>query len=96
MIREWPYSAHEFAHHKLVVAALDRVILFHNWECVRVYIDATNTFKDGGYLTRLPGFDDATFPFLALAGSHSISILNVERSEMRQVVVAESTCRRGQ
>ena len=82
MLQEWPYSALEYAKNKVIVTIVDRVILLEDWECVRVYKDSHNSFKDRGYITVLPGFNATTFPFVALAGSHSINLLNLNRSAM--------------
>ena len=54
------------------------ILLFNRWKCVRQYIDQTpaNTFIQQGYISQLPGFDEESFPFLAIAGSQAILIIN--------------------
>ena len=92
-------STFEYAKDRMIVSVEPNVILlFNNWKCVRQYTDQTqaNTFIQQGYISKLPGFDEASFPFLAIAGSQAILIINPHDEILDQLVLTPSSCRYSQ
>ena len=88
----------EFAPNRLLVATeTSHLILFHDWVRIRVYSDTSpqHSLKAKGYLTTLPGFDIASFPFVAQAGDKSINLINLREASSEPLILAETTCLRG-
>ena len=74
---EIPMHLLEYAEDKLFIS-VDHMYLVEDWQSVRVIFDPNlaNTFKTQAML--LPGFDEQTFPFIAVTGLESLSVFNVK------------------
>ena len=72
-----------------------RLLLFNNFECVRVYTDSnlenSNDFQSGGQLSLLPGFHLSAFPFIAWARKHSIELVNVSTNFIAPLILRNAT-----
>ena len=74
---EIPMHVLEYAKDKLFISVV-HMFLVEDWESVRVIFDPNlaNTFKTQTML--LPGFDEQTFPFIAVTGQENLSVFNVK------------------
>ena len=89
----------EFAPDKLLVATeTSQLLLFHDWERIRVYPDSgpQAVLQAKGHLAPLPGFHMETFPFVAQAGEQSIHLINLREATSEPLIIAETSCLRGQ
>ena len=82
---EAPDYLFEFAKNKLLVSgmAASHIYLVVDWRVVKCIFDpiTANTYKTYAFL--LPGFDENSFPFIAVCGRYHISILNTTTLEQK-------------
>ena len=66
---EGPDYPLEFAKNKLLVTCNSHMYLVHDWFVVKCILDpiSANTYKTSTF--PLPGFDEVSFPFIAVCGS---------------------------
>jgi len=86
---EAPGNPLEFAKNKLLVTAdtASHMYLVENWFVIKCIHDpkTANTAKNYAFL--LPGFDEVSFPFIAVCGKYHISILNISTLEHKPLSI---------
>ena len=82
----------------LVALESASILLLQDWKLQKIFNDpnSNNDFWKKAYLSPLPGFDEAEFPFIACSGSHSINIINLQEDSMEPLIIEETTCLAGQ
>ena len=77
----------EYAPHKLFVTGLPtHMYLVFNWETVVLITDPNpeNTFKC--HALPVPGFDEDTYPFIAVCGLASLNLVNVKTRKHKPLI----------
>ena len=86
---EVPNYLFEFAKNKLLVSdgAASHMYLVVDWCVVKCIFDpiTANTYKTYAFL--LPGFNEESFPFIAVCGQYHISILNIATLEHKPLTI---------
>ena len=87
----------ECAREKILVSEpKGSLLLFHNWQCIRVYVDDDLRNINKIHLCPLPGFDEFKFPFVACCGRESITLVNLNEDYMGTLIKSRTASKRGQ
>jgi len=69
--------------------------LVDDWIVVKCIHDPITANINKSNAFTLPGFDEVSFPFIAICGNHHISILNIATFEQKPLTIGMSCAHQG-
>ena len=91
-------SALEFAKGKVLLVTSDnRLLLFEQWRCVKIYRDQNVEEMQQAYslittLKPLPGFHEVHFPFIVWQKKSGIDIINLRQGKITRLLDIDTGC----
>ena len=80
----------EYSKNKMLVTGHpSQMFLVIEWSIVKVIPDTNNSNINKNYAFLMPGFDENSFPFIAVCGKNHIRIVNIATLEHQKLISGE-------